>query len=58
MVEFSNLCGLANFRTDYLPLVRFVLLDSVEKGLTLLEHQQLCSFAIDHAHTSSSANSA
>lgn len=41
----SNLCGLANFCTDDLPLIRLVILDGVEESLTLIEHQSLMSDA-------------
>jgi hypothetical protein len=37
----TNLCWLANFCADHLPLVRFVFLDGIEESLTLFEHQQL-----------------
>ena len=54
----ADLCWLANFCTNHLPLVRFVFLDGIEESLTLFEHQQLICDALPGRRTSSSANSA
>jgi hypothetical protein len=56
----EDLCWLANFCADHLPLVRFIFLNGIEESLTLFEHQRLdamrclvtylvfCKFCIMH----------